>query len=71
MSFWPASPPPGTCSSRSLCARVPRAARGPASEAGVLRETVSALRDRPFLLFAALAFVFPLSMGLVVVASPL
>jgi MFS family permease len=41
------------------------------SEASVLRETVSALRDPAFLLFAALAFVFPLSMGLVVVASPL
>jgi MFS family permease len=41
------------------------------SEAGVLREAVSAFRDRAFLLFAALAFVFPLSMGLVVVASPL
>jgi MFS family permease len=41
------------------------------NEAGVLRETVAAFRDRAFLLFAALAFVFPLSMGLVVVASPL
>jgi MFS family permease len=40
-------------------------------DAGVLRETVSAFGDRSFLLFAALAFVFPLSMGLVVVASPL
>jgi MFS family permease len=40
-------------------------------EAGVLMETVSAFRDRTFLGFAALAFVFPLSMGLVVVASPL
>lgn len=41
------------------------------SEAGMLKDTVSAFRDRMFLLFAALAFVFPLSMGLVVVASPL
>jgi len=41
------------------------------NEGGVLRETVSAFRDRSFLLFAAAAFVFPLSMGLVVVASPL
>lgn len=41
------------------------------SEAGVLKETVAAFRDRGFLAFAALAFVFPLSMGLVVVASPL
>jgi MFS family permease len=40
-------------------------------EAGMLIETVSAFRDRTFLGFAALAFVFPLSMGLVVVASPL
>jgi MFS family permease len=40
-------------------------------EAGMLTETVSAFRDRTFLGFAALAFVFPLSMGLVVVASPL
>lgn len=40
-------------------------------ETGVLKDTVSAFRDRTFLLFAALAFVFPLSMGLVVVASPL
>jgi MFS family permease len=37
----------------------------------MLRDTVSAFRDRTFLAFAALAFVFPLSMGLVVVASPL
>jgi MFS family permease len=41
------------------------------NEASVLRETVAAFRDRSFLLFAAAAFVFPLSMGLVVVASPL
>jgi MFS family permease len=40
-------------------------------EAGMLKDTVSAFRDRMFLLFAVLAFVFPLSMGLVVVASPL
>jgi MFS family permease len=37
----------------------------------MLNDTVRAFRDRMFLLFAALAFVFPLSMGLVVVASPL
>jgi MFS family permease len=41
------------------------------NETGVLRETVAAFHDRAFLLFAALAFVFPLSMGLVVTASPL
>jgi MFS family permease len=40
-------------------------------DAGMLKDTVSAFRDPMFLLFAALAFVFPLSMGLVVVASPL
>ena len=40
-------------------------------EAGVLRDTVAAFRDRSFLFFAALAFVFPLSMGLVVTASPI
>jgi MFS family permease len=40
-------------------------------EGGMLKDTVSAFRDRMFLLFAALAFVFPLSMGLIVVASPL
>jgi MFS family permease len=40
-------------------------------ESGVLGETVAAFRDRAFVCFAALAFVFPLSMGLVVTASPL
>ena len=43
----------------------------PASRAGVLRETVSAFADGAFLRFASLAFVFPLSMGLVVAASPI
>ena len=38
---------------------------------GVLRDTVSAFTDRSFLLFAALALIFPLSMGLVVVVTPL
>jgi MFS family permease len=37
----------------------------------ILRGTVSAFRDRSFLLFAAIAFVFPLSMGMVVTVSPL
>ena len=37
----------------------------------MLRDTVAAFRDRSFLFFAALAFVFPLSMGLVVTASPI
>jgi len=40
-------------------------------DAGMLTDSVSAFRDRTFLLFASLAFVFPLSMGLVVTASPL
>ena len=38
---------------------------------GVLRNTVSAFRDRTFLLFALMACVFPLSMGMVVTVSPL
>lgn len=38
---------------------------------GLVRDTLAAFRDRGFVLFAALAFVFPLSMGLVVTASPL
>jgi len=42
-----------------------------ARQSGVLRETVSAFTDRTFLLFASLAVVFPLSMGLVVIASPI
>jgi MFS family permease len=37
----------------------------------VLRETVSSFRDTRFLGFAALAFAFPLSMGMVVTASPI
>ncbi|HYG53896.1 MAG TPA: MFS transporter [Burkholderiales bacterium] len=37
----------------------------------LLVQTASVFRDRIFLAFAALAFVFPLSMGLVVSASPL
>lgn len=53
----------------ALVFRAPPAAER--KEAGMLTETVAAFRDRSFLLFAALAFVFPLSMGLVVVASPL
>jgi len=37
----------------------------------VARDTVSAFADRAFLGFAAIAFVFPLSMGMVVTVSPL
>jgi MFS family permease len=40
------------------------------SSSGVLRNTVSAFRDGRFALFAAMAFVFPLSMGMVVAGSP-
>jgi MFS family permease len=41
------------------------------ADAGVVKDTLSAFRDRGFVLLASLAFVFPLSMGLVVAASPL
>jgi MFS family permease len=45
--------------------------REPARQSGVLRETVSAFTDPAFLLFASMAVVFPLSMGLVVTATPI
>jgi len=41
------------------------------TRSGILLDTVSAFRDRTFLLFAGMAFVFPLSMGMVVTVSPL
>jgi MFS family permease len=41
------------------------------SESSFFREALSVSRDRLFLAFAALAFVFPFSMGLVVTVSPL
>src|SRR5262245_34404275 len=41
------------------------------SKENVLRSSVAVYGDRAFLAFAALAFVFPLSMGLVVSVSPL
>jgi MFS family permease len=41
------------------------------SEENFFYASASVLRDRLFLAFAALAFVFPLGMGLVVVVSPL
>jgi MFS family permease len=53
------------------------ALRGPlpreqrAAESGMVRDTFSAFVDRRFALFAAIAFVFPLSMGMVVTVSPL
>ncbi len=41
------------------------------AESGVVRDTLSAFVDPRFALFAAIAFVFPLSMGMVVTVSPL
>ncbi len=38
---------------------------------GMVRDTLAAFLDRRFALFAAIAFVFPLSMGMVVTVSPL
>ena len=38
---------------------------------GMVRDTLSAFVDRRFALFAAIAFIFPLSMGMVVTVSPL
>ena len=38
---------------------------------GMVRDTVSAFLDRRFAVFASIAFVFPLSMGMVVTVSPL
>jgi len=53
------------------------ALRGPlpleklAAGAGVVADTLATFGDRRFALFAALAFVFPLSMGMLVTVSPL
>ena len=53
------------------------ALRGPlplesaARAAGVLRDTLAAFGDRRFALFAGIAFVFPLSMGMLVTVTPL
>jgi MFS family permease len=53
------------------------ALRGPlptekgAAGSTMARDTLSAFRDRRFALFASIAFVFPLSMGLLVTVSPL
>lgn len=53
------------------------ALRGPlpmekaAAGSSVVRDTLSAFLDPRFALFAAIAFVFPLSMGMLVLASPL
>jgi MFS family permease len=40
-------------------------------EENFFHSSISVLRDRAFVLFAALGFVFPLGMGLVVIVSPL
>ena len=45
--------------------------REKSTEAGVARDSAAALGDARFLRFAAAAFVFPLSMGMVVAVSPL
>ena len=42
-----------------------------AAESSVVRDTLSTFFDPRFALFAAIAFVFPLSMGMLVLASPL
>ena len=53
------------------------ALRGPlplersATERGMLRDTLAAFSDGRFALFAAIAFVFPLSMGMLVTVTPL
>lgn len=54
-----------------LSLQAPSRAEGPRRESRVLRSTLQVFRDRRFLGFAALGFVFPLGMGLVVFASPL
>ena len=53
------------------------ALRGPlpvekgAPDSGMARDTLSAFLDRRFALFASIAFVFPLSMGMLVTVTPL
>ena len=42
-----------------------------ATDAGIARNTLAAFRDRRFALFAGIAFVFPLSMGMLVTVAPL
>jgi MFS family permease len=41
------------------------------ANSGMVRDSLAAFLDRRFALFAAIAFVFPLSMGMVVTVSPL
>jgi MFS family permease len=53
----------------ALALRAPAPSARP--EAGIVGDTLAAFRDTRFIAFAALAFVFPLSMGLVVTASPI
>jgi len=42
-----------------------------ATDAGIARNTLAAFFDRRFALFAGIAFVFPLSMGMLVTVAPL
>ena len=42
-----------------------------ATDAGIARNTLAAFLDRRFALFASIAFVFPLSMGMLVTVAPL
>jgi MFS family permease len=42
-----------------------------AAESSMVRDTLAAFLDRRFALFAAIAFVFPLSMGMLVTVAPL
>ena len=53
----------------ALRGQLPLEKAGP--DAGVVRNTLAAFFDRRFALFAAIAFVFPLSMGMLVTVSPL
>ena len=55
----------------ALALRAEPALEHAAAAGSFFTHTLSALRDRLFLAFAALGFVFPLSMGLVVIVSPL
>ncbi|MDQ5848314.1 MAG: MFS transporter [Pseudomonadota bacterium] len=55
----------------TLALRAPPRPDRERSESGFMRDTVSTFRDSAFRRFALLAFVFPLSMGLVVTASPI
>ena len=55
----------------AVALRGPLPVEAPAAKSSVVRDTLSAFLDSRFALFAAIAFVFPLSMGMLVMASPL